>query len=289
MSKWLKYSLSALALLSVTVTSCNVPSSSDNNLSKSTIEATATDHEVPFREAVNSAMAAGEATQTAKTPEEWDNVATLWTNAIEFMEAVPESNDNYQVAQQKIFEYQPNLSYALSNSSSKDEIYTLLNTAGTSKTYQCARLANVANRTSGMLSKFEENFYISAATLSQKIENGTFESVKAITEQQLVAIYGVATDMDGLVLELEGIQVSDNQILTYRDRYTKIVEELSNLLRQVGDTMALTSSIETETDLWKALSDSSSQMSPAVEKITNLSKQQMTMINELNSYCSAGE
>lgn len=69
----------------------------------------------PFGDAVNKAMAAGEGAQTAKTADEWGAVATLWGEAIELMKAVPESSENYQVAQQKATEYGPNLEYAQQN------------------------------------------------------------------------------------------------------------------------------------------------------------------------------
>ncbi|MGD2182815.1 peptidylprolyl isomerase [Lusitaniella coriacea] len=67
-----------------------------------------------FREAVNNAMRAAELTQTAKSPEDWNTVATHWQKAIAFMGAVPSNNSNYEVAREKVDEYQKNLSYAKS-------------------------------------------------------------------------------------------------------------------------------------------------------------------------------
>ncbi len=68
-----------------------------------------------FADAVNSAMAAAASAQTARTSEEWGNVASLWSRAIELMKAVPQASENYQTAQQKAVEYQPNLEYAQQN------------------------------------------------------------------------------------------------------------------------------------------------------------------------------
>lgn len=67
-----------------------------------------------FRWAVNRAMSAAELTQIAKTQAEWSTVATWWKEAVEFMEAVPRSHPRYDVAQEKVVEYQNNLKYALS-------------------------------------------------------------------------------------------------------------------------------------------------------------------------------
>ena len=71
--------------------------------------------EVPFYDAVKNAQEAANLTQTAKTKEEWQKVATLWQNAIALMKAVPEGESNYKVAQEKVGEYEGYLQYAQKN------------------------------------------------------------------------------------------------------------------------------------------------------------------------------
>lgn len=66
----------------------------------------------PFPSAVRKATSAAQLTQTASTAEEWGQVATDWQAAIELMQAVPESNPNYSVAQDRVPVYQKNLGYA---------------------------------------------------------------------------------------------------------------------------------------------------------------------------------
>ena len=100
--------------------SADNPQAADNSPpqtpEESTSEQPASDPEVnPFGDAVNAAMAAAEATQTANTAEEWREVAALWRQAIELMKAVSADSDNYSTAQQKVIEYQSNLEYAEQN------------------------------------------------------------------------------------------------------------------------------------------------------------------------------
>ncbi|HEY9652487.1 MAG TPA: hypothetical protein V6C95_17650 [Coleofasciculaceae cyanobacterium] len=66
----------------------------------------------PFRDAVNKAMNAANLTQTASNKAQWSTVASNWQQAIDLMKSVPQANPKYQVAQQKITEYQNNLNYA---------------------------------------------------------------------------------------------------------------------------------------------------------------------------------
>jgi outer membrane protein OmpA-like peptidoglycan-associated protein len=73
--------------------------------------------EDPFRDAVNSAQNAAVLVQNAKTAADWNKAANKWLEAIELMKEVPESSPNYQIAQQRIGEYQKNLNYAESMAS----------------------------------------------------------------------------------------------------------------------------------------------------------------------------
>jgi len=71
--------------------------------------------EDPFRDAVNFAQNAAVLVQNAKTAEDWNKAADKWLEAIELMKEVPESSPNYQIAQQRVGEYQKNLNYAEQN------------------------------------------------------------------------------------------------------------------------------------------------------------------------------
>jgi outer membrane protein OmpA-like peptidoglycan-associated protein len=68
-----------------------------------------------FRDAVNSAQNAAVLVQNAKTAADWNKAANKWQEAIELMKEVPESSANYQIAQQRVGQYQKNLNYAEQN------------------------------------------------------------------------------------------------------------------------------------------------------------------------------
>jgi len=65
-----------------------------------------------FQDAVNNALSAAKLTQTAKSKDDWNQVAEQWQKAIALMKLVPSSSTNYAVAQQKAVEYQRNIDYA---------------------------------------------------------------------------------------------------------------------------------------------------------------------------------
>jgi uncharacterized protein (DUF2237 family) len=69
----------------------------------------------PFQKAVNKGMNAATLTQSAKSKDEWNLVASEWQEAIALMKAVPLSHAQHTTAQQKAIEYQRNLDYAQKN------------------------------------------------------------------------------------------------------------------------------------------------------------------------------
>jgi len=71
-----------------------------------------------FGEAVNKAMSAATTTQSAKSKNDWNLVASEWQEAIALMKAVPSSHPQHSVAQQKAVDYQRNLDYAQKNAAS---------------------------------------------------------------------------------------------------------------------------------------------------------------------------
>lgn len=66
----------------------------------------------PFRDAVNAATKAAQLTQSAKTPEDWADIVTLWDTAIKQMSAVPSGSPNYATAQDRLASYPANRDYA---------------------------------------------------------------------------------------------------------------------------------------------------------------------------------
>ncbi len=75
----------------------------------------------PFRDAVNAATRAAHLTQTARSPQQWGEVATHWHRAIAQMKAVPSGHPRRALAQQKAQEYANNLAYAEQNAQASSQ------------------------------------------------------------------------------------------------------------------------------------------------------------------------
>lgn len=72
-----------------------------------------------FRDAINQGSKASNLAQKAQTEAEWNQVAEEWQKAIELMEEISASDSNYDIAQDRIAQYQKNLDYAQQISADK--------------------------------------------------------------------------------------------------------------------------------------------------------------------------
>ena len=65
-----------------------------------------------FTESVNFATQASNLAQSANSKQEWDEVATLWVQAVAWMQAVPPGSPRRAFAEKKVVEYMRNLTYS---------------------------------------------------------------------------------------------------------------------------------------------------------------------------------
>jgi hypothetical protein len=68
-----------------------------------------------LKQGLEQGMQAAELTQSADLREDWIEVAMLWQQAMTYLKQVPPNSADHALAQQKIAEYQRNLTYAESN------------------------------------------------------------------------------------------------------------------------------------------------------------------------------
>lgn len=88
------------------------PSGSEASEASAAGETSPNPEATPFRDGVNAATKAATLAQIASSTEDWNIVAEHWNDAVEGMKAVPSDHPRYDVAQEKVSEYQRNLDYS---------------------------------------------------------------------------------------------------------------------------------------------------------------------------------
>ena len=155
---------------------------------------------------------------------------------------------------------------------------------GESKVSQCNRLAEIVNKAQGFMPAFESNIQEFSANAAQV---QSLDDIKAAAEQYVEAVDGVISDLDALSVELNDTQLEDEQLISYRDRYIQMVEGFSEALTQASSAMGIVQDVATEADLPAKIEESQQQTVQAVQQIQELSVEESTIINEVNTYCGA--
>jgi hypothetical protein len=155
---------------------------------------------------------------------------------------------------------------------------------GESKVSQCNRLAEVVNQTQGFMQEFEAEIADFSSNASQ-VES--LDDIKAAADQYITAVDNVVGNLDSLVTDLEGTELSDEELVSYRDRYITVVQGFSGALEQASDAMGIVAGVEAEADLPAKIEESQQQTMNAVGSIQELSVEESSIISEVNAYCGA--
>ncbi|MEG4962110.1 MULTISPECIES: hypothetical protein [unclassified Microcoleus] len=82
------------------------------NLTQKSLSAASCPQNDAFTESVNFATQASNLAQSANSKQDWDEVATLWVQAVAWMQAVPPGSPKRAFAEKKVIEYMKNLVYS---------------------------------------------------------------------------------------------------------------------------------------------------------------------------------
>ncbi len=82
------------------------------NLTQKSLSAPSCPQSDAFTESVNFATQASNLAQSANSKQDWDEVATLWVQAVAWMQAVPPGSPKRAFAEKKVIEYMKNLVYS---------------------------------------------------------------------------------------------------------------------------------------------------------------------------------
>ncbi|MEL7034753.1 MAG: hypothetical protein AAFO04_03925 [Cyanobacteria bacterium J06592_8] len=90
----------------------NQSKSTQNSQIETVAKANSCTQQSPFDESVRFALRGSNLAQTAKTKQQWDEVARNWVQAVAWMQAVPPNSSKRTFAEKKVVEYMRNLAYS---------------------------------------------------------------------------------------------------------------------------------------------------------------------------------
>ncbi|MGB3311100.1 MAG: hypothetical protein WBG32_03800 [Nodosilinea sp.] len=162
----------------------------------------------------------------------------------------------------------------------------LLLGCGSSKVAQCNQLAEVVNQTQGFMQEFEAEIQTFSESAAQ-VKN--LDDIKLAASQYTTAVDKVVTNLDGLVGDLQGTTLRDEDLGQFRDEYVGVVQGFSTALTDAREAMELVVQVESEAELPAKIEESQQQTMTAVSSIETLSQTESQLINEVNGYCGAAQ
>ncbi len=152
----------------------------------------------------------------------------------------------------------------------------------TALTAECDALAETINQNLVFMTAFDAEIAQFSRSASQA---ETLADITAAANQYITAVDGVVSNLDGLVIELGDVPLTDANLADYRDAYAFVVAGFADALDIAGNAMAIVAATQSEADLAANIEASQGQTYSAVEQIQGLTNQEANVIAAVNTYC----
>lgn len=160
---------------------------------------------------------------------------------------------------------------------------SLLASCGESKVAQCNKLVDQVNKLEPLGKQFEQE----ATTLEKSFNKAkSLKEVTATAGQAATTIDKFATNVDANLKELKVIELEDEKLKGFQGSYVKVVEDLNQGIRDMGQALGTMSTLTEKPEDLKKLTKISSEIEVSTKKLDTAEKESSKVISELNSYCS---
>jgi Mlc titration factor MtfA (ptsG expression regulator) len=147
---------------------------------------------------------------------------------------------------------------------------------------ECDALAETINQNLAFMVAFETEIVVFSQSASRA---ETLADITAAADQYITAVDGVVMNLDGLVIELGEVPLTDADLANYRDAYALVVAGFADALDIAGDAMAIVAATESEAALPGNIEALQAQTYGAVDQIQGLIDQEADVITAVNAYC----
>lgn len=155
---------------------------------------------------------------------------------------------------------------------------------GPSKLEQCKQFANEFSQAQILKNEFETEI----DSFTQQVQGvDSLGDISAAATQYISAVEKLVGGIDGMVVSLNDLELSDRQLIEYRDGYADIMSRSAQELNVASEAMELVGDIESETDLSNVLEEFQGKINTAFVNLQNLSQDEAALVGNINTYCGA--
>ncbi|MEO1622036.1 MAG: hypothetical protein AAFU53_13525 [Cyanobacteria bacterium J06632_3] len=149
---------------------------------------------------------------------------------------------------------------------------------------QCNQLITPINQAQTFRADYEQSM---AEALAQISSAADLAQTKAAAQQYIAAVDTTTDNTTDLVEDIESTNITDPQLLEYRNRYTTLIIQWTDALTNARNAMRLAENAESDASFQEDFIRLQRQIDSAFSAIQTISAQEAPLIEEINTYCTA--
>jgi len=109
--------------------------------------------------------------------------------------------------------------------------------------------------------------------------------VQDAAAQYTAAVDTVTSQLDEMIQDLSGLNISDSQLDEYRESYVINLTDSQNALSRAGEAMVSVRDAESEEALRKVFNQYQTEGNQAYDDILTLGASEAALVEQVNEYC----
>ncbi|NJM98524.1 MAG: hypothetical protein HC800_16385 [Phormidesmis sp. RL_2_1] len=148
---------------------------------------------------------------------------------------------------------------------------------------QCRQFANITQQSKSIRESFDSDIADAQVKISAAQDLATLQTA---AQDYTAAFERVITQLDTMSQAFEQINIADEQLDDYRDRYISFIANTKTALTEGSAAMQLVIDAKTEADFSAIFATFTSQSNAAYSNIQKLDQQEDDILNQFNAYCT---
>lgn len=158
-----------------------------------------------------------------------------------------------------------------------------LSSCGVSTVTQCNNFSEVVKQGE----EFQAEFQAEMESFGENFAGANeLEGLKNMATGYRDAVSKVVVKIDAMGTDLTALELPDEDLAAFRDRYTDVTSQFSKELQNTSEAMGLIQNVESEEDLIPAVTEFQNKAVDSFKNLETLSTQGDELTAEINQYCT---
>jgi hypothetical protein len=154
-----------------------------------------------------------------------------------------------------------------------------------SKASQCGKLSDSVNKMRPLAGKFQQEGTTYETAVKAAATKNDFNAFKAASASSATAFNRLIADLDGLIKEIEAIDLKDETLLDLKMRYLQNTSAMNSAFKANSSALTTFSTIESSPKGLKNQQEAAADLTRSAATIQNLVVEEGRLVADFNNYC----